>query len=61
MNSYKQKHPAMNQVPPPTLASGSGAAVAGQATAEGPPWDDKDGHYIVQPNTLFGIRDRCEL
>lgn len=61
MNSYKQKHPAMNQVPPPTLASGSGAAVAGQATAEGPPWDDKDGHYIVQPNTLFGIRDRYRI
>lgn len=29
-------------------------------TVENPtPWDDKEGHYIVQPNTFFAAKDKC--
>jgi hypothetical protein len=58
MNAYKQKQPMANNIQYPTAASGSVAQQ--QPAPENPPWDDKDGHYIVQPNTLFGKDDRCE-
>ena len=44
----------------PPAVPGSTTATTSEST-EPPPWDDKDGHYVIIPGHCMGENDKCEF